>query len=147
LQCVRRVFWKLFGLASVATGVLALMLAAFAAERVVSEQSRQRDHQLETTARILGTLLRDVPEQDWQAAAPLASQLRQLAEAASVSITLIEPDGQIWADSHQPSRDWKNQRNRPELQQVLRNRQFGEDIRASETDSRLMRVPSLAAEG
>ncbi|NLX97677.1 MAG: HAMP domain-containing protein [Rhodopirellula sp.] len=126
-----RLFWQIFP-SYVLITVATLLLVSF-----YGEQALERFHQwqtraaLESSARIFAELvtrvrLREHPEE-------LNELAKRLGRATSLRITVIEPSGQVVADTEETPALMDNHANRPEFAEAIRGRSVGDSVRYSDT--------------
>ena len=136
----RLAFWYIVLLIVVMLG-LVIYLSGSVRRGYLSNLSER----LEADARLLGSVLQPQMsgDQPMEALAPLVAEYSDILDAR---VTVIAPDGVVWADSSEDPSQMENHLYRVEVQQAL-TRGLGSDIRESRTlgyDTMYVAVPILA---
>lgn len=124
-----RLFWKIFALLGLVSGLLALALLGLLGQQLYVNLQDRHVIQLEATARVIKLEIQRWWEPEFLDQAWLAELVTDLTEATGLEVAVLSPDGEPWADSGTPAAEWRNQRNRPEIQHVLRSGTVGMDQR------------------
>jgi two-component system, OmpR family, phosphate regulon sensor histidine kinase PhoR len=145
-----RLFWTFFVGSCLSTGLLTLSLVAVATQYLHSREQGRDATQFDAMAGIVEVKVRRWSDSAARDPNALARLVQDVADATSLSAAVVGQDGQVWADSELSPAEWKNQRNRPEIQQAIRTDRGGEDVRRAEHSGEMTRYrawPILPREG
>jgi two-component system phosphate regulon sensor histidine kinase PhoR len=116
----RILFLKVFGVYVLVIAVLGALIAAFSFSSIKAYYERDEARGLESLGRAL-TVGVD-PLLDAGDRAGLDALLKKVGRQAGVRLTVIAPDGEVWADSEADPAAMENHRYRPEVQDALEGR-------------------------
>lgn len=126
----RRLFWRIFP-SYVLLTVAVLLAVAFYAKQTLDEFYRQYAYaDLETAARLFGTT---VTPGRLQSPAELDRLAKQLGQENALRLTVVNPAGQVIADSEEDPRRMDNHADRPEIARAIREQVPGRSSRISAT--------------